>query len=353
MKTALVAAACVLSMLRSDPAGADVTVFLCEPYGQFGFLVPQGHIALYFDRICADSPTALRACLPGETGVVISRYLKVAGLDWMAMPLIPWLYAVDRAADVPPIVDKAQVAAMRNAYREAHLREYVPNARDGRIPNGNWYQLVGAAYDRRIVAFTINTTSEQDELVMRTLNDEPNRSRFNWALRNCADFVQDIVNLYYPGAMKTSAVSDLGLTTPKQVVKSLVKYCDRRPELALRSFFIAQIPGSRKASGSPKGVLESLVKEPVYLVPLVVIQPWVPVALAGGYVVGGRFNTKKTAVGSYDPPVVEDWARAASSSAAASAPAAAPATAPRPDVAAGPPRLGDEEAPGISPFTRK
>jgi hypothetical protein len=347
MKSALVAVACVLSMMRPVAAGADATIFLCEPYGRLASLAPQGHISVYFDRICADSPTAVRDCLPGETGVVVSRYSGIAGVDWIAMPLIPWLYAVDRAADVPEKVDKVQVEALRNAYRESHLRALAPDARGGKVPKGNWYQLVGSSYDRRIVAYTIKTTPEQDALAVRTLNGRPNRSEWNWALHNCADFVQDLVNLYYPGAMKTSAIGDLGLTTPKQIVKSLVKYAERRPELELRAFFISQIPGNRKASGSPKGVLESLVLKPVYLVPLAVVQPWVPVALAGGYVVDGRFNTTKRAVGAYDPSTVEDWARATAASAAAAAPTA------QPDLIAPSPRLDEEEGTGVFPVTRR
>ena len=67
-----------------------------EPYGGFGSVNPTGHGALYFNHICAESPTQLRMCLPGERGVVISRYHKVAGYDWLAIPLVPYLYAVDQ-----------------------------------------------------------------------------------------------------------------------------------------------------------------------------------------------------------------------------------------------------------------
>jgi hypothetical protein len=322
---ALVGLVCVLAPVV---AGADATVFLCEPYGFYGKVFPQGHIAVYLDRVCAESPTVLRACQPGETGIVISRYPGVGGADWVAIPLIPYLYAVDRAADVPTRADRAQVEVLRNNYRETHLRALVPDAPGGRRPDGNWYQLAGAAYDRRILAFTIATTPEQDDALVRTLNGRPNRSRWSWVLRNCADFVQDLVNFYHPGAMKTGTVSDLGLTTPKHIVKSLVKFCDARPDLQLRAFAISQVPGSRPESRSTRGVLESLVLKPMYVVPLAVVQPWIPVAFATGYIATGRFNPKQRSTGAYEPSVVEDWARAM-----ASAPSVArPSTAPEQDV---------------------
>ena len=38
------------------------------------------------------------------------------------------------------------------------------------------------------------------------------------------------------------------------------------------------------------GVAEALVRKGMYVVPLVIVQPWIPAALAAGYVAAGRFN---------------------------------------------------------------
>src|SRR5579862_5609608 len=67
-------------------AKADATLLLEEPYGHFGAFTATGHAAVYLSRVCADSPTLLRRCADGETGVVIGRYNKVAGFDWIAIP---------------------------------------------------------------------------------------------------------------------------------------------------------------------------------------------------------------------------------------------------------------------------
>ena len=71
---------------------ADVTLLLEEPLpGTFGGMNPTGHAAIYLSRICAASPLTLRRCKEGEQGVVLSRYHRIAGYDWLAMPVIPYL----------------------------------------------------------------------------------------------------------------------------------------------------------------------------------------------------------------------------------------------------------------------
>ena len=66
-----------------------------EPYGFFGTVNPTGHNAIYFERICAETPVKLRRCRAGEMGAVISRYEGIDGYDWVAIPLIPYLYSVE------------------------------------------------------------------------------------------------------------------------------------------------------------------------------------------------------------------------------------------------------------------
>src|SRR5580658_6832834 len=80
---------------------AQAALLMEQPYGVFGTLNPTGHAAVYLERVCADSPVHVRLCSPGETGIVISRYKGLAGYDWIAIPLIPYLYSVENPADVP------------------------------------------------------------------------------------------------------------------------------------------------------------------------------------------------------------------------------------------------------------
>ena len=129
-------------------AHASIALLMEEPYGTFGAMNPTGHAAVYFNRICADTPTVLRTCHDGEYGVVISRYHKIDGYDWLAIPLVGYLYAVDSVNDIPATVDKEQVAALRDAYRKKHLLNLAPDNPRGGSPKGEWTELVGSSYDQ-------------------------------------------------------------------------------------------------------------------------------------------------------------------------------------------------------------
>ena len=96
---------------------ASATLLLEEPYGKLGFFTATGHAAVYLSGVCAETPVALRPCNPGELGAVISRYDEVGGYDWIAVPLIPYLYAVDDSADIPLFVDPKVVTFLRDQYR--------------------------------------------------------------------------------------------------------------------------------------------------------------------------------------------------------------------------------------------
>ncbi|MGC4083483.1 MAG: hypothetical protein QM736_15575 [Vicinamibacterales bacterium] len=132
-----------------QPAKADVVLLLGQPWtGRFGAFSPTGHASVYLSGVCAESPIAVRLCAPGEHGVVISRYHRVAGRDWLAIPLIPYLYAVDDVTTVPVEAGASTVLSMRDAYRRLHLTEFVPDDPGRAVPKGDWVQLIGAAYDR-------------------------------------------------------------------------------------------------------------------------------------------------------------------------------------------------------------
>jgi hypothetical protein len=88
---------------------------------------------------------------------------------------------------------------------------------------------------------------------------------------------------------------DLGITTPKQVARSLTKYADHHPELTFSTFMIPQVPGSIKRSHPIDGVMESVVKSKKYVVPLAVLNPEVTAGLVVAYLTDGRFKRPKNA----------------------------------------------------------
>jgi hypothetical protein len=292
IKLAAVALACV------PLAGASATLLLEEPYGKMGFFTATGHAAVYLSGVCADTPLVLRHCAPGETGVVLSRYDGIGGYDWVAIPLIPYLYAVERPQDVPLFANAKMAAFLRDRYRRKYLEDIAPDGRNGEAPGGNWYQLVGSSYDRTIYGFEIETSSEQDDALIEKYNASPNQSHFHLVSNNCADFAKGVLNFYYPRSLHRSLIADLGITTPKQIAKMLTKYGARHPEFQFSRLIISQVPGSMPRSTNVHGVVESLFKAKKYIVPSVVVSPLFAGCVAAVYVGtgAGHFEPARNAM---------------------------------------------------------
>ena len=270
-------------------ADAQSALLMEEPYGFFGALNPTGHNAIYFERICAETPVKLRRCGPAELGAVIARYQGIDGYDWVAIPLIPYLYSVENAADVPAHVDHDTVVELRSHYREAHLQDLGANLSPGNLVHGGWTQLLGAAYERRIYAFRFETTEAQDDALIEKLNDSRNRTRFNLLFNNCADFARVMLNDYFPRTFRRSIFPDAGMTTPKQITYKLVRFGRKNPGTDLKVFEIPQIPGYRHRSGSAKTIDESFVTT-IYAIPIALMNPYIAGGLFVDYLVRGRYH---------------------------------------------------------------
>jgi hypothetical protein len=263
---------------------AQATLLLEEPYSYDGTFAGTGHAAVYLARVCAESPIALRRCGPGEKGVVISRYNGVAGRDWIAIPLIPYLYAVNNAEDIPLFADSKLVAFLRH--------EYLTSID---VRGAASYQLAGSAYDRTTYGFRIATRPEQDDEFIRLLNSEANRESYRLLNRNCADFAKQVINFYYPKAIHRSILADVGVMTPKQAAKSLAHFSKRHPEMQLTTFIIPQVPGLKR-SKPVHGVIESLVLAKKYVTPVLLFHPFVVGTVEAAYWAGWRFDPGKGAL---------------------------------------------------------
>ena len=282
----------IVSLGACPLAHGDVSLFVEEPYGFFGSINPTGHSAIYFNHVCAESPTSLRRCRTGETGVVISRYSGVRNLDWIAIPLLPYLYAVEHIEDVPAWADAVPVKEMREKYADTHLTS-LGSGPKGYDEKKVWPQILGVAYIRKIYSFEIATSDEQDDRLITQYNDRVNKSHFNLFTSNCADFSRSIIDFYYPGAVGRNLIADIAITTPKQIAKSLEKYGRRHKDLGLTEIIVPQVPGSIGRSHTPRGVVESLLKTKKYAIPIVVFHPYVFAGIALTYLTTGRFELAK------------------------------------------------------------
>ena len=285
-------------LLCASAAYANVALFLEEPHGTFGDVNPTGHAAIYLSNVCADSLTSLRPCEPGELGVVISRYHRIGGFDWIAIPLVPYLYSVDSPQQVPQDVAVPDVVRLRDDYRRKHLEEVVPDLPDGSAPKGDWTQLIGASYDRTIYSFELRTTAEQDDQFIRVFNSRRNKTDFHILFHNCADFARQAMNFYYPRAVRRSLIGDAGIMTPKQAAKSVLQYAKKHPQDDLLTVVIPQVPGTVPRSTPVRGVLESVLRSKKYMVPLAplaVLHPLFGGTLAFAWVEDRHFDPRHLA----------------------------------------------------------
>lgn len=268
---------------------AQAALLMEEPYGFFGALNPTGHTAVYFQHICAETPVKLRRCQAGEQGVVIARYQGMSGLDWVAIPLVPYLYSVENASEVPAIANRETVTRLRARYHEAHLMSLGADLQPGGLVHGGWDELVGVAYERRIYAFRFDTNEDQDDTFIAQMNSADNRSHFRLLFSNCADFARVILDSYFPRTFRRSVFPDAGMTTPKQITYKLERYARKHPETQLAIFEIPQIPGNRRMSRHNKSISESLITT-AYAVPIAIANPYLAGGLFVDYLVRGRYH---------------------------------------------------------------
>jgi hypothetical protein len=281
--------------------GGKIALLLEEPYGQFGSMNPTGHAAIYLSDVCAETPVRLRRCEPGETGAVISRYHKVDGYDWIAMPLLPYLYAVNSPDEIPATADPAMAMRLRDEYRHTYLMDYVPDELGREIPGGDWTQLVGESYIRKIYGFSLETRPEQDDALIAAFNDHRNRSHFNLFFSNCANFAEKVLNFYFPHSIHRNFISDAGVMTPKQTAHSLEKYAKRHSDLEFTTFVIPQVPGTIHRSTPVHGVIESLIETKKYVLPLALLHPAIAGSLVAVYIGDGRYHPGAQAETIFDP----------------------------------------------------
>jgi hypothetical protein len=280
-----------LAVLAFLPAlgRAQAALLMEQPYGFFGSINPTGHNAIYFARICAETPVRLRRCQAGELGAVISRYQGINGFDWVVLPLIPYLYSVENASVVPARANRETVYQLRAGYYKSHLRSLGEDLPRGNIVHGGWNQIVGLSYERRIYAFRFETSIEQDDALIAFMNDRKNRSHFHLLFNNCSDFARVVLNFYYPGTFGRSVFPDAGMTTPKQLAYKLERYARQHPEMQLTIYVIPQIPGYRRRSHSNKSVAESL-STTGYAIPIALVNPYLAGGIFSDYLVRGRHH---------------------------------------------------------------
>jgi hypothetical protein len=298
--------------LAAGPAYARMGLIVGEPFGSFGTMMPQGHAGIYLSNLCVETAVRLRPCGPGELGAVISRYhdLRHPARDWLAFPLPVFLYGTEDLTKVPPFMTAKLESALREQYREQHLLDFVPDRLDRHglqhpPPYGDWEEGIGAAFDRRLLVYSFDTTPAQDATMLAWLNDGENHRSYTLTRHNCADFAADLLRMALPPTtIHRNVPADFDMTTPKQLAREVDSYGRAHPELHFQAYEIPQLPGALRRSRPLRGAAESLLTTKRYLVTLLAIQPEIIVADLVIYEKRGKWTPGRDAI-ALRP---EDWA---------------------------------------------
>ena len=278
---------------------ADVSFLLLESLGVPGEFTGSGHAAIYLSNICTDDGISLRPCRETESGVVISSYpnfVNGSTYEWMAVPLVPFLYGVDDQSKVPIYANGEIRSFLREEYRREYLNTVVPAAPDGKMPGGKWQIMLGTAFNRDIYGFTVKTTPEEDIKFLQESNSKPNSGEFGTFNNNCADFARKTINRYFPGAARRDWLNDFGITTPKAIARSFFNYAKDRPERELSISRIPQVAGTMWRSFDNRNFTEKAYTSKKYLIPSILFKPELIAIFSATYLLTGRFNVHKTYV---------------------------------------------------------
>src|SRR5215510_6471544 len=266
----------VLACLTCPRARGDVGIVLNESLGvSMDRISGTGHSAVYFSRICPESPVRLRLCRPDENGSVMSNYINMGepqGFEWNIVPLNIYLYGVEDPRFRPLFGSSSVKNLLEERYRTKYLQGYCDGPPCSTSYKAEWREMVAATLIRGVYVFVIDTTVEQDKALIAQFNLAPNENHFNGITRNCADFTKRVINTYFPHAANTDYLNDFGMTSPKAIARSFVHYGAKNPELNLRVLHFAQVPGTIKRSSEVRSGTEQLYRSKKLLIPMLIFR---------------------------------------------------------------------------------
>jgi len=283
--------------LAGSRAQGDVGVVLNESLDtSVARITGSGHSAVYFSRICPESPVRLRLCRAGEQGSVMSNYTTLGEdqpFEWNVVLLSMYLYGVENTHYRPIVGSQKIKRALEERYREKYLSAYCDSESCRSSNKAEWREMVGATLSRSIYMFVVETTVEQDLNLIEQFNALPNQNHFNGMTRNCADFTRRVINAYFPGATEPDYINDFGMTSPKAIARSFTRYAHRHPETHFRVLHFAQVPGTIKRSSECRAGTEQLYHSKKLLVPMIIFAHHILPLVAASYALTGRFNPQR------------------------------------------------------------
>jgi hypothetical protein len=288
----------VFMMLGVCPGSqADVGVVLNDSLDtSLARITGSGHSAVYFSRICPNSPVKMRLCRSDENGSVVSNYTTLGEdqpFEWNIVPLNTYLYGVSNPKDRPLFASTQIKGALEEQYRENVLRDLCASQSCRTSGKAEWREMVGAESERTIYILVVSTTVQQDLAMIAKFNAARNVNHFNGVVRNCADFTKDVIDTYFPHAAHRDVINDFGITSPKGVARTFAQYARHHDESDYHVIHFAQLPGTIKHSSECRSGTEQLYRSKKLLIPMAFLAWHALPVVAGSYLLTGRFNPQR------------------------------------------------------------
>jgi hypothetical protein len=288
---------CLGVMTAAGTAHADLGVMVADPttVGASAF-THAGHSLVYLSGVCADTPVRARLCRVGESGSVVTRYPKfheTSPYGWNIVPAQLYLEGTmqpgSRLLHGSQNVKDALGARARDGFMKPVCSGACPF-----VPHSYWRDMVAAPISRDIFIFTVRTSPEEDEGIVRWLNAHENLDDYNGMTNNCAEFVRAMVNDVFPHSVRRDVINDIGMMTPKAAVHSFTRWAEKHPDSGFYILHFSQKPGSIPRSGVASSGTETAIHVKKYLIPAALIGDH---EVAGSFFVAyfltGRFNLYK------------------------------------------------------------
>lgn len=293
-RAAIAAGLLVWQLGAATRLSASATLLVHEPIGLEAEIAGAGHAAVYLANVCTDDAITVRLCRPGEEGVVLSTYPAfLPGSDaknrnapskvyWLAVPLGAYLYGA-AAADQPIYSTRAIIDFLREQYGASHPLIGAVGFDADRRPAGNWRLVLGNALKRNIYGLSVETTPEQDAMVVAALNDRQGRRAFDFSYNNCSDFVRFVFNSMFPSALGRDVFNDFSLTSPKAIARTLIGYAKQHPELGLDLMRYRQVEGPVERSRPNRAISEQVLSSRKYFLMMMALGTGTTVAMTALY----------------------------------------------------------------------
>lgn len=268
----------IITVFLSGKSFANVGIVIHDTLGGLRPLFQGGHAGLYISSACIDktkNKPSVRICGSSDSakGVVLGRYMKLSEyekLDFVPVSFSGYFYGSKDIQSRPYFGNHKIIKELFNRTYTSELSHFV-SRKEGEAA-GRWSKAIGAALLRNSYIYEVETTLEEDAMIVEAINNYEHSGKFNTLTSNCSHFVREVLNMLFFGFVDQVSEVDLVTSTPKGVGLALEAVASKNN----RKFIITkipQLPGMHLKSGPISNGPEMLSEAGIMLGSVLLLGP--------------------------------------------------------------------------------